>query len=297
MTNEFILHDRLTKIKSTVEKYGEENFFISYSGGKDSNVLDKLFDMALPNNKIPRVYCDTGIELNAVRDFVRDKAKNDDRFIIIQPKVPIKKMLEEVGYPFKSKAFSYEVSYLQNHKIKATDLPENYWIRIRAEGRDSYGSHNVPKLLRYIYMDPSVVDFKISDKCCKHLKVKPLNQWQKENNKPCKVVGLMREEGGRRDEAKCMILSGEKLKAFQPLVVITKEWEDWFIQQYSIELPIVYYPPYSFRRTGCKGCPFNIKLDQDLNILKQYFPNEYKQCEIIWKPVYDEYRRIGYRLN
>ena len=26
-------------------------------------------------------------------------------------------------------------------------------------------------------------------------------------------------------------------------------------------------------------------------------PNEAKQCEIIWKPVYDEYRRISFRLK
>lgn len=31
--------------------------------------------------------------------------------------------------------------------------------------------------------------------------------------------------------------------------------------------------------------------------MKKYFPEEYKQCELIWKPVYDEYRRIGYRLK
>ena len=28
-----------------------------------------------------------------------------------------------------------------------------------------------------------------------------------------------------------------------------------------------------------------------------YLPNEAKQCELIWKPIYDEYRRINYRLK
>ena len=27
------------------------------------------------------------------------------------------------------------------------------------------------------------------------------------------------------------------------------------------------------------------------------FPNEYKQCLHLWKPVYDEYIRIGFRLK
>jgi hypothetical protein len=31
--------------------------------------------------------------------------------------------------------------------------------------------------------------------------------------------------------------------------------------------------------------------------MEKYFPSERKQCEVIWKPVYDEYRRIGYRLR
>ena len=73
MTNEFLLQDRLQKIQQIVRKYGEENFYISFSGGKDSTVLSALVDMALPDNKIPRVYANTGIELNMIRDFVFKK--------------------------------------------------------------------------------------------------------------------------------------------------------------------------------------------------------------------------------
>ena len=68
--NELILQDRLTKIKSTIEKYGEDNFYQSFSGGKDSTVLSALLDMACPENKIPRVYANTGIEYRLILDFV-----------------------------------------------------------------------------------------------------------------------------------------------------------------------------------------------------------------------------------
>ena len=68
--NEFILEDRKSKIKSIVEKYGEENFYISFSGGKDSKVLSVLVDIALPGNKIPRVYANTGIEYRLILEFV-----------------------------------------------------------------------------------------------------------------------------------------------------------------------------------------------------------------------------------
>ena len=96
--NEMLLNDRIMKIQSIVKKYGEGNFYISFSGGKDSTVLSALVDMALPNNKIPRVYTNTGIELNMVRDFVIELAKTDNRIQIIKPSIPIKQMLETEGY-------------------------------------------------------------------------------------------------------------------------------------------------------------------------------------------------------
>lgn len=41
----------------------------------------------------------------------------------------------------------------------------------------------------------------------------------------------------------------------------------------------------------------SLTLQQQLDKVQVYLPAERKQCEFIWKPVYDEYRRIGYRLK
>lgn len=65
----------------------------------------------------------------------------------------------------------------------------------------------------------------------------------------------------------------------------------------EIKLCKLYYPPYNFERTGCKGCPFALKLQDQLDLMQIFFPAERKQCENIWEPVYNEYRRIGYRLR
>ena len=286
--NEFLLYDRLTKIQSVIGKYGEENFFISFSGGKDSTVLSALVDMALPDNKIPRVYANTGIELNMIRDFVFDMAKTDDRVVVIKPSVPIKTMLERDGYPFKSKEHSYYVDVFQRNGWTKTS--QRYMHP--TEEREHY---RCPKILRYQFEEGT--NLKISDKCCKRLKEEPLTKWQKENNKPYSIIGIMRAEGGRRNRAQCLAFQGKKLKAFQPLAPITEVWEEWFIKTYNIKICNIYYPPYNFDRTGCKGCPFAINLQHELDTLEKYFPNERKQCENIWKPVYDEYRRLGYRLN
>ena len=106
MDNEFLLQDRIQKIQQIVEIYGEENFYIAFSGGKDSTVPSHLVDMAVPDNRIPRVYANTGVELNMIYNFVVEKQKNDNRIVIIKPTTPIIKMLNEYGYPFKSKTHS-----------------------------------------------------------------------------------------------------------------------------------------------------------------------------------------------
>ena len=36
---------------------------------------------------------------------------------------------------------------------------------------------------------------------------------------------------------------------------------------------------------------------EQLEIANRLLPNERQQAEIIWKPIYQEYRRLGYRLK
>lgn len=286
--NGFLLQDRVLKIRSIMEQYGEENFYVSFSGGKDSVILSELLDIALPGNEIPRVYANTGIDLNIVRNFVFGLAKKDKRIVIVQPKTPIKPMLEAEGYPFKSKHHSHHVERFQ--RIGMVDSIKSYL------GEGNWGSAMIcPKALKYQFSDD--FNLKISDHCCVRIKEEPLTEWGREQNRPYTLIGIMPDEGGRRTKASCLAFSGKKLKAFQPLVAVNKAWEEWFIETFRIEICEIYKPPYNRERTGCKGCPFALHLQEELDMLEKFFPAERKQCEILWKPVYDEYRRLGYRLR
>lgn len=158
-----------------------------------------------------------------------------------------------------------------------------------------FSEHLCPKKLMCQFS--SDYDIRISDKCCEEIKKKPLHKWQEENNKSIAIIGIMTAEGGQRESAQCLAFKGNKLKAFQPLVTVTKEWEDWLIEKYNIDISDIYRPPYNFVRTGCKGCPFGLNIQHELDILDKFFPAERKQCEIIWRPIYEEYRRLSYRLK
>ena len=197
-------------------------------------------------------------------------------------------MLNEVGYPFKSKQHSQKVyEYKLGYRNKST---LQYFKII--EG----GYKPCPNKLLYQIKDD--FNLKISHKCCLELKKKPAIKWSKENQKPIKITGMLREEGGQRENINCILLDKDNnLKAFHPMSPLSKQWEDWFINEYKIKLCELYYPPFNFERTGCKGCPFALNLQDDLDRMEKLLPNERKQCELLWKPVYEEYRRIGYRLN
>ena len=115
MDNELLLFDRINVIRDVIAKYGEDNFYLSFSGGKDSTIVHYLLDQALPNNKIPRVFINTGIEYLAIVEFVKKLASKDDRFVILQPSKPVIKTLQDVGYPFKSKQHSHNLMVYQKH--------------------------------------------------------------------------------------------------------------------------------------------------------------------------------------
>ena len=290
MDNELILFDRIEVIKSTNQKYDlENNAYISFSGGKDSTILHYLIDMALPNNRIPRVFINTGIEYNYIVDFVKELASKDDRFIILKPSQAIKPMLEKYGYPFKSKLHSHWLSIYNNSGL--TNAVKKYLGEI--EGNIKF---ICPNILKYQFTKD--FNIKCSEKCCTKLKKDPTKKWQKENNRSIVLTGMRKEEGGAREKLTCIITDKQnKLVKFHPLVVVNDDFENWFINKYNIELCKLYREPFNFKRTGCKGCPYSLDLQEQLDTMAMYLPNEKKQCEMIWKPVYQEYRRLGYRLR
>lgn len=288
--NEFLLQDRIAKIKSINEQYDlEHNAYISFSGGKDSTVLHYLIDEALPGNKIPRVFINTGIEYKEIMKFVKEMAEKDDRFIIWTVGKDIKKTLEKVGLPFKSKEHSHKLHLWQNG---SRSISVKKYFR-QAEG----GFNSCPKSLMYQIKD----DFKlkVSAFCCNEFKKKPIADYQKQSGRYITITGMMKEEGGQRTSLRCIVTDSKSgiVKKFHPMSVLTKAFEDWYITKKSIEL---------FLKVKTIGTPFATRSCEiirriveftQLDTLQTLLPSERKNCEYLWKPVYDEYRRIGYRLR
>lgn len=326
LDNELMLQDRIAKIQAINEQYNLlDNAYVSFSGGKDSTIVHYLIDLALPNNNIPRVFFNTGLDYKYIREFVVNLAKTDSRIQIINSGVNIKKMLETDGYPFKSKQHSHNFQiYKNNYEIISKYVDEinanpqlkndydyihnlprgvktiiKYLFGIRERERESCISFKiVPNKLRYQFTPEFATHgVNISELCCYRMKKEPADKYERKSKRYISITGMRGDEGGMRSLNGCTIFDGDALTSFHPIKVVSEEWENWFLEKYNLQICKLYYPPFNFKRTGCKGCPFALKLRDQLDVMKKLLPNEYKQCEIIWKPVYSEYRKIKYRLK
>lgn len=220
--NEFLLLDRIQKIQSINEMYDlENNAYLSFSGGKDSTVLHYLLDKALPGNRIPRLFLNTGIEYKFILDFVKEMSSKDDRIIIYNVGKNITETLSKVGYPFKSKEHSqkvmeYRMGNRNNSMLRYFKIIPN-------------GYRPCPDKLLYQMADNGL---KISNKCCHEFKKMPASKWMNENNKSVVITGMRKEEGGTRVQLNCIVTDKEnRLKKFHPLSVANENFENWFIER------------------------------------------------------------------
>lgn len=88
---------------------------------------------------------------------------------------------------------------------------------------------------------------------------------------------------------------GGGIKKFHPLALVSNEWVDWFVERQGIRLSELYYEPFNFKRTGCIGCPFNPKIKNELQMLLKHDTVQFHVAVSLWRPVYEEYKRLGYR--
>lgn len=135
-------------------------------------------------------------------------------------------------------------------------------------------------------------DFKISNKCCYHMKKSPIKRWQKKNGK-YPIVATMTEESRMRKSA--WLKTG--CNAFEGNSIMSKPmsfWREQDVLQYIDIMGLEVAPVYGnllygggkyyfdgCQRTGCVFCGFGCHLEKEPNRfqqLKQTHPKLYDYC-------------------
>lgn len=210
---------------------------VAYSGGRDSTVLLHIVRSIYPD--VPGVFSNTGLEYPEIVEFV----KKQENILTVRPKLTYRQAIDKEGFPVVSKQVSGAIASIRNTGSR--------YRRNATLGKIGGGMHALPKRYRYLIAAP----FKISDKCCNHLKKEPMKTLQKEL-KLAPYVGMMAEESMRRKNSwmkhTCNIYS-EKAPISRPIMTWLQSDIRAYIEKHGIEVaPIYKYVD----RTGCTFCAF-----------------------------------------
>ena len=110
---DFYLYDLKTKF----DKINPEEYYLSYSGGKDSHLLYWFIKEYLHDDKITIVGDNTFMEHPEIRDRIY---KYSD--IVLSPTMKPTEVKEKYGIPCFSKEQDYYIYYYQNSLRKGIDI-------------------------------------------------------------------------------------------------------------------------------------------------------------------------------
>lgn len=278
-----------------IKKHYEETdgkIYLGFSGGKDSTVLAHLIMMADLPTKIPFVFANTGIELEATYKFVREFPY--ENVVVVKPRKPYAQVLREYGKPALSKMKSEVLATYQRHvedplkTARARQLITGYRERNGVQ-LDTKVTHRLAnKHMHFVHPD---TEFKIANKCCQYMKKYPFKDFAKENDMNGYYSGVRVAEGGVRSVTykSCTHITkdgkGKEYLTSLPIYDWSDEILEEFIQYYNIGLSEA-YTLYGFNRTGCVGCPFAQDLKQVLKTIYIHEPLKYKAIMKWNKDVY-----------
>jgi 3'-phosphoadenosine 5'-phosphosulfate sulfotransferase (PAPS reductase)/FAD synthetase len=265
---------------------GEDNVYISFSGGKDSTVLMHLAREIYPN--IPTVFINTGLEYPEIQMFVR----TFDNVQIIYPKMFFGEVIRHYGYPIISKEVS-ECIYGAKRSGKTANVR---LARLNGELKDRDGNrsaYNCEKYKPLLY-----VDFPISNVCCNAMKKLPAKRIKK-----YPIIATMAEESRLRTQ-KWLQQGCNAFDARGPKSKPMSFWTEQDILQYvrtrNIKICSVYGDiveadksgQITFEgcgrlcttgcaRTGCIFCAYGAHLEKGetrFQRLKRTHPKQYEYC-------------------
>lgn len=279
------------RINEAIDYFGVEGLYISFSGGKDSTVLHYLVaEVELERwgqLKIPRVFCDTGLEYPELKQHVKKLFATlpEGIGVIIRPDKSFKQVLNTYGYPILSKSHSFAL-----RKLTKQNLSDRYRNKILwGDERGTMG--RLPEKYHYLME----ADFDISEQCCEVMKKKPFKVYEKATER-IPIMGVMAEESVVR---KTRYLNDGGCNAFynnrpqsKPLGFWTEQDVLQYIYEAKVSIPSVYgnvyisdsgtYALEGVKRTGCiwcmLGCQFEDKGNNRFKQMKETHPQLYNYC-------------------
>lgn len=268
----------LEKLKERFNKINPNEYYLSYSGGKDSHLLFWFIKEYAKIDGIQIIGINTLMEHPEIR---RRIYKNSDR--VLSASLKPNEIKEKYGIPCFSKTQDDFIDRYQRGCRRKYLMDRIYGKTfIGKDGKEHKSTFNLNKTAREKLLSGEL--HKISPKCCVYRKKKPTAQFEKETGLKA-ILGVRGAEGIIRKSKYKGCFS--KDKKFTPLWDLTDELENAIYEKYKIELPEIYK---YLTRTGCMGCPYGSykhDTEKELKLLSK------KQREFVCNHFAESYEILG----
>mgnify|MGYP000980191108 CR=1 FL=1 len=264
---EFYLED----LKSKFNKINPNEYILSYSGGRDSELLRVIIKeyLKLP---IPIIALNTRLEHDEIHRRMLDNV--DD---ILHSNYTIYDVKEKYGIPCFNKSHDEKIdSYQKGSRCKST---VDYISGVKLP------PFAIPKYARDLLYAGKL--HKISSMCCTKIKKEPFYKYEKKYNKKS-IIAITLGEGVIRKSKYTSCFT--KKKTFTPLFDLKPSLAHKIEAYFNVEIPEVYNV---VPRTGCCGCPYGKYPIQELLMLQE---NKYNYIYNCFKESYLVKKRIATRL-
>ncbi len=271
------IDDYLFRLKERFEKINPKEYYLSYSGGKDSHFLYWFIKEYLQDTDIKIIGVNTYMEHHEIL-----KRINENCDVVLYPKLKPMEIKEKYGIPCFSK-FQDEMI----ERYQKGSRTKNTLDAITGENRITF---KLNKKARELTLNNEL--HKVSNKCCKVIKKDTLKEYQKTSNRKA-ILGVKGAESKLRKAqyTNCFTKTG----SFTPLWDLTNDIQEEIIKRYNIEVPDVYK---YIERTGCMGCPYGNRsgnTKKELGLLKEnqkkFISNYFKESyEVLGIDINEEYK-------
>lgn len=254
----------LQRIRHWYERFAG-NVYVAFSGGKDSTALLHLVRSRYPD--VPAVFVDTGLEYPEIRKFV----EATPNVTWLKPAKTFRQVLEHHGYPVVSKVVSRAVARIRSPGSSEQSRHKSMY----GDERGSYG--RLPKRWRSLLDAP----FRVSDRCCEVMKIRPIQKYHKETGRAGLVGTMAADSNSRR---KMYLTHGCYLDHLSvPRATPLAFWTDADIWEYLRSNGVPYCSIYDtgVHHTGCMFCMFGIVTETSPNrfeLMKKTHPSQHAYC-------------------
>ena len=289
-------------IKSAPKLEIKNRIVCMISGGADSDILLDIFAKLDTERRVKYIFFDTGIEYEATKrhlDFLEEKYNiTIER---VKAPVPVPLGVRRYGLPFWSKFVSEMIYRLQRHDFKWEDKPYEELIKIypncktalkwwcnEAGEKSRFNISHVRWLKEYMIANPP--QFKISARCCEGAKKNVSKKYLNDYNADLHLLGLRKAEGGARSTVHktCFSAASDTIAydRYRPIFWYSDEDKKEYEQLFDVTHSEC-YTKYGLERTGCAGCPFGKRYEQEIEICRKHEPKLYKGISKIFEKSYD----------